>query len=137
MKKFKIVLALLIAAFIGILVFQNQAFFLARQSLALDLWVTEPYTTPETYIVILFLVSFVVGLLIAYFFGLFDQFRKNKLIRQQRATIETQQKEISTLKTELEATRQAAASTIEPSGEEDLVAAEATRRLEDVAGSAT
>lgn len=135
MKKLKVVLAILILAFIGIVIFQNQGFFLAKQRIGINLWVIEPYMTPEVYNAVLFLICFGAGLLIAYFFGLFEQFRKNKTIKQMTATVDSQQKEIASLKTELEAATAAlASSSPEPEPETDAAAAE-TQKLEDVAGS--
>ncbi len=115
MKKIKIVLAILILAFIGIVIFQNQGFFLTKQAIGLNLWVTDPYTTPDVHVAVIFAACFMAGLLIAYFFGLFEQFRKNKILKQLNATVDSQQKEISSLKMELEAAK--AALTMAP-GEE-------------------
>ncbi len=107
MKNLKVVLAILILAFIGIVFFQNQEFFMAKHRINLNLWVMEPYVTPEIYIALLFLISFVSGLLIAYFFGLFEHFRKSKTIKQLTANVNSQQREISALKSELEAAKAA------------------------------
>jgi cell shape-determining protein MreC len=115
MKKIKIVLAILILAFIITVIIQNQGFFLSKQTIGLHLGVVDPYTSPEVYVAVIFVACFLAGLLIAYMFGLFEQFRKNKALKQLNATVDSQQKEISSLKMELEAAK--AALTMTP-GEE-------------------
>jgi hypothetical protein len=97
MKKIKIVFWALLVAFVAILGYQNQEFFLYRGRLDLNLGVAGPYTTPELYNAVLFLAFFVAGFLIAYFSGLFERFRSGKVIKQLNAAIEAQKKEIDSL----------------------------------------
>jgi hypothetical protein len=136
MKKIKIVLAILILAFIITVIIQNQGFFLSKQTIGLHLWVVDPYTTPEVYVAVIFVACFLAGLLIAYMFGLFEQFRKNKALKQLNATVDSQQKEISSLKMELEAAK--AALTMAPGEEppaEIIGDAEKTQPLDETIDS--
>jgi hypothetical protein len=101
MKKVKIAFWALVVAFLGLIVYQNQEFFLFRNRIGFNLGVIEPYTSPAIYNAVLFLGCFVVGFLLAYFSSLFDRFRANKIVRQLNATIEAQKKQIDSLTSEL------------------------------------
>lgn len=135
MKKIKVVLVILIAAFIGIVAYQNRGFFLAKQRIGLNLWVIEPYSTPEIYNIIHFLIWFGAGLLIAYFFGLLGQFRKNKTIKHLNASLDSLQKENTLLKDELEAAKAAMGSPPMGADADFADTAEATQKLEDTVDS--
>jgi len=102
MKKFKIVLWIIIVAFIALVFFQNKAFFTTKQSIFLNLYVTDPYQSPDIFIAVWFLAVLVAGLLIAYFFALVDKFRAVKLIKGSKAKTDAQEQLIAQLKQKLE-----------------------------------
>ena len=103
MKKVKIAFWVIIICFIGILIYSNKDFFLAKQALTLKLPFLQPYHSPELAIAIFFLAFFLSGFLIAYFFGLYDRFKSSKTIKNLNAAAAAQQEEFATLKSELEA----------------------------------
>ena len=105
MKKVKIAFWLIILVFVSVFVYQNMDFFMAEQSLRLNLGVLETFHTPELPHAVLFLVFFLTGFLIAYFFGLYDRFKSNKTIKSLNAADTAQQDELTALKRELELLR--------------------------------
>jgi len=126
MKKIKIALWVVIIGFIGLVMFQNREFFMARQSFGIDLYFVS-YETPEIYNVILFFAFFAVGLLIAYFFSLFGKFKANKTIKDLKSSVTSSMQQMSVLKQELDALKQArpetgSESTAQPDGSETIAA---------------
>ena len=105
MKKVKIAFWLIILVFVSVFVYQNMDFFMAEQSLRLNLGVLETLHTPELPHAVLFLVFFLTGFLIAYFFGLYDRFKSKKTIKSLNAADTAQQDELTALKRELESLR--------------------------------
>ena len=100
MKKAKILLWLIIIGFIGLIIYQNKEFFLTRHSFGMNLMVFN-YQSPEIYSAILFLLFFILGLLIAYFFGLFERFKANKTIKTLTATNSSLEQMLASLKNDL------------------------------------
>jgi uncharacterized integral membrane protein len=105
MKKIKIAIWLIILVFVGVFVYQNKIFIMAKQSLSLTLPFLETLHTPELPHAVLFLVFFLTGFLIAYFFGLYDRFKSKKTVKNLNAATAAQQDELSALKKELELLR--------------------------------
>ena len=105
MKKVKIAFWLIILVFAGVFVYQNKIFFMAKQSLGLTLLFLETLHSPELPHAVLFLVFFLTGFLIAYFFGLYDRFKSKKTIKSLNTAGTTQQDELTALKRELESLR--------------------------------
>jgi len=105
MKKVKIAFLLIILVFAGVFVYQNKIFFMAKQSLSLTLPFLETLHTPELPHAVLFLVFFLTGFLIAYFFGLYDRFKSKKTVKNLNAAAAAQQDELTALKRELELLR--------------------------------
>lgn len=97
MKKLKLGFWLIIILFLVLIIYQNQDFFRATRSLSLNLFVAQ-YYTPEIPIAVLFLATFLTGLLIAYIFGLLAQFRARKTIKSLNTTINSQIEMITSLK---------------------------------------
>lgn len=97
MKKIKLGFWFIIVVFLVLIIYQNQDFFKATRSLSLDLIVAQ-YYTPEIPNAVLFLASFLAGLLIAYIFGLLAQFRARKTIKNLNTTINSQIEMITSLK---------------------------------------
>ena len=105
MKKVKIAFWLIILVFAGVFGYQNKDFFMAKQSFSLKLPFLETLHTPELHHVVLFLVFFLTGFLIAYFFGLYDRFKSKKTLKNLNAAVTAQQDELTALKRELESLR--------------------------------
>ena len=104
MKKMKIAFWILVFAFLGLIIYQNIAFFRAPLSLQLNLAV-KTYATPELQIWVYFIGVFVLGILLAYLFGLPAKFRAGKAVRNLNATIAAQRDELAALKNEVVAMR--------------------------------
>lgn len=110
MKKAKIVFWVIVSVFIAVFIVQNKLFFMAKQSLSLKLPFLETYHTPELPHAVIFLVFFLTGFLIAYFFSLYDRYKTKKTIKNLNATTATQLEELAVLKSELESFQRAASS---------------------------
>lgn len=100
MKKLKIVPWVIIVAFIGLVFFQNKAFFTQKQELTLNLYFTDAHQS--LHVIVWFLISLVVGFLVAYFFGLTERFKLKKVIKGLKAKIDTQMEMITQIRSELE-----------------------------------
>ena len=103
MKKVKIAFWLVLIAFLVLVGYQNQAFFMQKHSFDLNLWVTAPYQTPEIYNAVLFGVCFAAGLLLAYLGGLFERYKSGKTIKQLTAALNEHKTQTAQLQTEIEA----------------------------------
>lgn len=102
MKKLKAIIWLIIIGLIGLIMYQNRDFFLARHSLGIDLISTQ-YQSPELPAALYFFAFFLIGWLIAYLFSLMDRFRTGKTIKRLQFTIHSQQNDIQTMKKDVEA----------------------------------
>jgi uncharacterized membrane protein len=102
MKNFKIGFWAIIFGLIGIVIFQNQDFFMAKQSLSVDLIFTT-YETPELHRAILFAGIFLTGFIISYIFTLIDRLKFRKVVKSLGAEIDSQNENITSLINELEA----------------------------------
>jgi len=107
MKKVKIVFWVIVLVFAAVFVYQNKIFFMAKQSLSLKLPFLEVYHTPELPHAVIFLVFFLIGFLIAYFFSLYERFKSKKTIKNLNTTTASQFEELEALKGELESLRSA------------------------------
>jgi len=105
MRKAKVVFWIVLFGFIGLIVFQNWAYFNTRQALNVDLFFGR-YVTPDFPNCFYFLTCLLVGLLLPYAYGLVERLRLNKMIKRLQATAAAQQEEISALKQELDMTQQ-------------------------------
>ncbi|MBW1698451.1 MAG: DUF1049 domain-containing protein [Deltaproteobacteria bacterium] len=101
MSKVKIFIWILIFAIIAIVLFQNDTLFLGKQALKIDLFFVK-YQTPQLPVAIYFLATLVIGLIIAYFFGLSDKFKARKTIKSLTSSLEAQKEEMSSLRREIE-----------------------------------
>lgn len=102
MKKFKAILWGIIVIFLVLVYFQNRGFFETKNSLMLDLYITDAWQSPELVTAVWVLGALVVGFLIAYFFSLVEKFRINKLNKVLRARVQSQEEKIDKLKKEIE-----------------------------------
>lgn len=100
MKKFKIVLWIIIIGLFVMMFFQNKAFFESKNSFTIDLFVVDAYTSPEIFNAVWVLVALVVGFLIAYFFSFLQKLKTNKLFKGMKSKIQEQEKIITRLRQE-------------------------------------
>lgn len=100
-KRVKIGIWVIIIGLLVLLVQQNQDFFLARQSLGLNLYF-KSFAFPEAANLFLFLICFLAGLLLAAYFIFFDRFKLKKTNKTLNTTINTHLEKISSLEKELE-----------------------------------
>jgi uncharacterized integral membrane protein len=105
MKRVKIVFWVIILIFMVVIFLQNKPFFIAKQSLKLQLPFLKAYHTPELPYAVIFLVFFLTGFLIAYFFSLYDRFKSKKTIKNLNTAAASRLEELAALKGELEALR--------------------------------
>ena len=102
MKKVKGVLWVIIIGIFGLVVFQNQSFFLSRHSLGIDFYFFAYHTT-ELPAAVLFAAFFFIGWLLAYLFCLADRYRSNRTIKALRQTISGQKAAVDALKSDIDA----------------------------------
>ena len=100
-KRVKIGIWVIIIAFFALLFHQNQDFFLASQSLQLNLYF-KTFSLPEVVNLFLFLICFLAGLLFAAYFIFFDRFKLKKINKKLTSKINTHLEKISSLEKELE-----------------------------------
>ena len=101
MGKFKTGIWIVIIVLLMLLFFQNQSIFLSSRSLQMDLYVVK-YQTPELPDGLYYLATLIIGLLIAYLFGLGERFKARRAIKSLSATIDSHRQEVTTLKKEIE-----------------------------------
>jgi len=102
MKKVKIIIWVLLVGLVVLAVFQNQNYFVSEQQFQLNLFFAK-YQTPALVNGLIVFVSFVLGLLIAYFFNLTERLRTRKATKKLNATIASNQADLSALRGELAA----------------------------------
>jgi len=100
MNKIKLVLLVIVFAIIGLFVWDNGGFLLAKNKISLNLLI-KTYSTPELPTGIILLISFFAGLLVAYVFALFERFRLNAEIKGLKYSIDSNLEKMSELKNEV------------------------------------
>jgi len=102
MKKVKLIIWLLVLGLMGLVIYQNEGYFLnTEQSLRLNLWVVPEYHSPQLPMVFFHLVFFLYGLIVAYLFGLPERFRNRKSIKRLTVADTQREKAMAELNTEL------------------------------------
>ena len=117
MKKVKAVLWVIIIGIFGLVVFQNQEFFLAPESLGIDLYFFS-YRAPELPTAVLFAGFFLVGWLLAYLLSLADRYRCNRLVKGLRQNIAGQQAAIDDLKKDIQSLKADTPSAEQPAAQQ-------------------
>ena len=117
MRNFKIAFWAIIFGLVGMVIFQNQDFFMAKQSLSIDLIVTE-YKTPDLHSAVLFSAIFLIGFIISYIFTLIDRLKFRRVVKSLGATIDSQNENITSLINELEALKGGSSSNYKEDKEE-------------------
>ena len=116
MGNLKTGLWIVIVGFVVLLFFQNQEVFLAKRTLRMDLLFAK-YQSPELPDILLFICTFAIGYLISYFVNLSSRFKFKKLIKQLNSTLDAQQKELTSLKSEIDGLK---AASVEPDIETEV-----------------
>jgi uncharacterized integral membrane protein len=98
MRKFKIVLALVIIGVIAMFVAQNEPYFKANNSFRVKVPMMEEYHSPLIYNWQICLGAFGVGVILVFLASLPGRMRTRKTLKELNATIQTHQDEITTLK---------------------------------------
>jgi uncharacterized integral membrane protein len=103
MKKVKTVLWIILIGVVAVIVYSNKKYFFdTKQSIQILIPFKEPYTFKEMPNAVYFLVFFVIGFLVAYFFSLSERFKSKKTIKNLNAAATSQLQEISALKKEMD-----------------------------------
>ena len=111
MSKIKIVIWVVIIGWIVTLFLQNDTLFLSKQALSFDLYFIKKLQTPELPVAAYFLAALIIGLVVAYIFGLSDRFKARRIIKTLTTNLDSQRQEIVTLKKEIEEFKNAAPAT--------------------------
>jgi uncharacterized integral membrane protein len=119
MKKIKIAVWVIILGFLALIVYQNQSYFTDKHSFKIDL-VFAQYSWPEVGNFILLLACFILGYIIAVFFGLSHRMKSRKEIKRLLATVDSHLEKISDLRNELEALRSGSTKRIYPEDKGDI-----------------
>ena len=101
MKKVKAVFWLLVLLFVALVVYQNLDYFLAKESLDINLYFKQ-YRTPELANGVLILGCFLTGFLVAYVISLSERFKARKAVKSMNATVDSHLEQISALRQEIE-----------------------------------
>ncbi|MBF0118736.1 MAG: hypothetical protein HQK79_07860 [Desulfobacterales bacterium] len=101
MRKIKFVSWTILLVLVGIMFFQNQEFFLSKESIGIDLMFLQ-YKTPLLPTAVHFFGVFIFGVLFSYFASLLERFRAKKAIKKFTADIAHYEQTIADLKRELE-----------------------------------
>lgn len=102
MKKATLIIWVIIFGFIALVIFQNQPFFLAKESFKINLGIVEEYLSPAIPNAVLILIFFFSGLLISYLFGFSSRFKAKRTIKRLNSSITTHTNEIAKLKGEID-----------------------------------
>ncbi len=113
MKKVKIGFWVIIFGFIGLVIFQNSAFFMAKSQMLLNLGFFN-YQTPLLANAIYFIAFFLIGILISFFFSLVKQFRDGKTIKGLKARETKLQEQLAALEQKVGALTPKAEEPAEP-----------------------
>ena len=101
MKKATLIIWLIIFGFIALVIFQNQTFFMAKESYRINLGIMDEYMSPPIAHAALILIFFFSGLIIAYLFGFSTRFKAKRTIKRLNNNITTQTTELTKLKDEI------------------------------------
>ena len=100
MKKGTMVIWLIIFGIIALVIFQNQAFFLAKTKFVLNLGV-QKYSIPPLYNAVVLLLFFFFGLSIAFLFSVSARFKAKRTVKKLNTTIAGHINEVTELKNEI------------------------------------
>ncbi len=101
MKKVKIAFWVIVFGFLALIIYQNQGYFLENVSLKINLFFAA-YQLAEIPNILLFVAIFFIGLLLAYFFSLFERFKSNRIIKDLKGKIAAHIQKNADLQKEIE-----------------------------------
>ena len=119
MKKFKIVLFILVIAALAVLVIGNFDFFSTRHSLQINLFNRFVYTFPAIFNGLYLLGCFLIGILLALYMTLMFRFRTHKELKLLKEKVSSQMDRIASLKKEVEFLQRNNSQTVTQSRESD------------------
>ena len=126
MRKFKIILALIILGCIAVFVAQNEAFFKTTNSFRIKIPMMEEYQTPLVMNWQLFTGAFIVGGVLMFLASLPGRMKTRKTLKELNATIQTNQDKISSLENDAPkpglTSAESAAATVVPEKEGEATA---------------
>jgi len=102
MKKVKIAFWIVVFGIVGLVIFQNKDFFMSESRLMIDLGFFY-YETPFLANAVFFVAFFLVGILISYFFSLFQHFKDARTIKTFKAKETSLVETVSSLEKQLSA----------------------------------
>jgi hypothetical protein len=102
MKKTALIIWAIIFGLIALVIFQNQTFFLAKQSLRINFGIIDAYHSPELPIAVLLIIFFLAGIVLAYLFNFPVRFRARQTIKKLNARIVARNEEMLELKREIQ-----------------------------------
>jgi hypothetical protein len=103
MKQSKMVIWAIILIFIGLIIFQNQEFFLSKQVMRLNLGVVDVYQSPQVFVAVLFFVFFIFGVILQFLISLPDRFRTNQMLKKLKVINTSLENELADLKRDVAA----------------------------------
>jgi len=101
MKNIKIVFWLIVVVLLMAFTFQNQDIITAKQSFRLDL-IAFSVPPHELSNAVIYLSCFLIGFFTVFFCSFAERLKNRKIIKNQKAVIDSQQEEIFALKSKLE-----------------------------------
>jgi len=105
MKKVKLVVWMLIVAFVAVVIYQNKGFFWdTKQSLAVDLAFAK-YQVPEVQLLVIFGAFFAAGLLLGLYFLMVRGLKKKKKVKTLKTQVKEHSEKAAVLEEELRALR--------------------------------
>ncbi|MEW6260442.1 MAG: LapA family protein [Thermodesulfobacteriota bacterium] len=101
MRKFKILLTLIILTVLGTIFYQNKSYFLAAPLITFNVYFRQ-YEFANISNATMILGAFIVGVLITYFMTLAQRYRTSKTVKNLQETISQQQETITGLRSQVE-----------------------------------
>ena len=101
MKKATLIVWVIIFGFIALVIFQNQTFFIAKNSFNLKLGIIEEYHSPELPNAVVFIIFFFFGLIVTYLFSLSARFKAKRTIKKLNTTIAAHINQVAELESEI------------------------------------
>ncbi len=100
MRKIKYVLWLIIVVLLAAFIYQNNAYFMDRQSIVVNLGFDEKIS-PELPNLLYFVIVFLVGFILSFVMNFSDRWKKRKTIKQLNQQVDSGKKRIDELEAKL------------------------------------
>jgi uncharacterized integral membrane protein len=115
MKKVKLVIFGIIVALLLVFAFQNQTYFMETAQLELNLYFMDKMITPVISNAIVCLSFLVLGFVLSFLLSLSGRIKRKRIVKELNKTLIEREKELVTLKSEVETNQPPAA--VEPSAD--------------------